>query len=75
MLVLKVTAVGASDGLILTEEAKRFLNVQEGDALCLTEAPGGAMRVTRYNPEFGRQMTLAESIMLQDQEILRVLAK
>jgi hypothetical protein len=49
--------------------------VQKGDTLYLTEAPDGAMRITPYNPEFERQMLLAESIMHDDREILRVLAK
>jgi len=75
MLALKVTAVGASEGLVLNKEARRILNVKKGDTLYLTEAPDGAMRITPYSPEFERQMTLAETIMNEDREILRVLAK
>jgi putative addiction module antidote len=75
MLAVKVTTVGASVGLILNKEVRRILNVQKGDTLYLTEAPDGAMRITPYNPEFERQMALAESIMHDDREILRVLAK
>ena len=75
MLTFKVTTVGASEGLILNKEAKRILNVKKGDTLYLTEAPDGAMRLNPYNPEFERQMALAESIMHDDREILRVLAK
>lgn len=75
MLKFKVTTVGASEGLILNKEAKRILNVQKGDTLYLTEAPDGAMRITPYNPEFERQMAMAEAIMHDDREILRALAK
>lgn len=75
MLTFKVTTVGASEGLILNKEAKRILNVKKGDTLYLTEAPDGALRITPYNPEFERQMTQAESIMHDDREILRILAK
>jgi putative addiction module antidote len=75
MLKFKITTVGASEGLILNKEAKRILNVQKGDTLYLTEAPDGAMRITPYNPDFERQMGLAESIMHDDREILRALAK
>ncbi|WP_332856043.1 transcriptional regulator [Duganella sp. S19_KUP01_CR8] len=64
MVTVKVTTVGASEGLIL--------NVQKGDTLYLTEAPDGAMRITPYNPEFERQMLLAEAIMHDDREILRL---
>ena len=75
MLKFKVTTVGASEGLILNKEAKRILKVKKGDTLYLTEAPDGAMRITPYNPDFERQMGLAESIMHDDREILRALAK
>ena len=57
------------------KKAKRILNVQKGDTLYLTEAPDGAMRITPYSPEFERQMALSESIMHDDREILKVLAK
>jgi putative addiction module antidote len=75
MLTFKVTTVGSSEGFILNKEAKAKLNVKKGDTLYLTEAPDGALRITPYNPEFERQMLLAESIMNQDREILKVLAK
>ena len=47
MLPLKITRVGSSAGLVLTEEALAHLNVQQGDILSLTEAPGGGYRITR----------------------------
>jgi putative addiction module antidote len=72
---VKVTTVGASEGVILNKEVRRILNVQKGDTLYLTEAPDGAMRITPYSPQFEQQMALAESIMHDDREILRVLAK
>lgn len=75
MLSFKVTTVGASAGLILTKEAMARLKVQKGDTIYLTEAPDGSYRLTPYNPDFERQMKLAEDIMHQDREILRALAK
>lgn len=75
MLKLKVITVGASEGVILNQEAKLRLNVQKGDTLYLTEAPDGALRITPYDPDFARQMALAESIMHDDRKILRVLAQ
>ena len=75
MLTFKLTTVGASEGFILNKEAKLRLNVQKGDTLYLTEAPDGALRITPYDPDFARQMALAESIMHDDREILRVLAQ
>jgi putative addiction module antidote len=75
MLSFKVTTVGASAGFILTKEAMARLKVQKGDTIYLTEAPDGSYRLTPYNPDFERQMKLAEDIMHQDREILRALAK
>ena len=75
MLTFKVTRIGASEGFILNKEAKSLLNVQKGDVLYLTEAPDGGLRITPYNPDFQRQMLLAEKIMHDDREILRALAK
>jgi putative addiction module antidote len=75
MLSFKVTTVGSSEGFILNKEAKAKLNVKKGDVIFLTEAPDGALRITPFNPDFERQMLLAEEIMNQDREILKVLAK
>jgi putative addiction module antidote len=75
MLSCKVTTVGASAGIILTKEALTHLKVRKGDTLYLTEAPDGGYRLTPYNPEFERQMSLAEEIMHDDREILKALAQ
>jgi putative addiction module antidote len=75
MLSFKITTIGASAGLILTKEAMARLKVKKGDTLYLTESPDGGYRLTAYNPEFERQMTLAETIMHDDREVLRQLAK
>lgn len=75
MLSFKVTTVGSSSGIILTKTAMARLRVKKGDTLYLTEAPDGACRITPYNPEFERQMKLAEEIMHDDREVLRALAK
>jgi putative addiction module antidote len=75
MLTLKVTTVGSSSGVILNREAMSHLGVQKGDKVYLTVAPDGAYRITPYDPEFERQMKLAEQIMHDDREVLRALAK
>jgi putative addiction module antidote len=75
MLAFKVTTVGASAGFILTKEAMAHLKVKKGDTIYLTETPDGGYRLTPYNPDFERQMTLAEDIMHEDREVLRRLAK
>ena len=75
MLRFKVTTVGASSGFILTREALARLGVRKGDVVYLTEAPDGGYRLTPYNPDFERQMNVAEGVMHDDREILRALSK
>jgi len=76
MLTFKVTTVGSSEGLILNKEAKRILNVRKGDTLYLTEAPRRGQCASRLTAlSLSDQMALAETIMHDDREILRVLAK
>jgi len=75
MMPLKLTTVGSNDGFIVPKEARQKLGIKKGDTVFLTEAPDGALRITPYNPDFARQMALAEQIMDDDREILRVLAK
>jgi putative addiction module antidote len=75
MLTFKVTTVGSSAGFILTKEAMARLKVSKGDTVFLTEAPDGGYRLTPYNPDFERQMTLAEELLREDRDILRALAK
>jgi putative addiction module antidote len=75
MLTFRVATVGASAGFILTKEAMTRLKVLKGDTVYLTESPEGGFRITPYNPDFERQMKLAEEIMHDDRNILRALAK
>jgi putative addiction module antidote len=75
MFTFKITTVGASAGVILPKEVMAHLKVKKGDTLYLTEAADGGYRLTPYNPDFERQMALAEDIMHDDREVLRQLAK
>ena len=75
MLSFKITRVGASSGVILTKEVMAKLKVKKGDTLYLTEAPDGGYRLTPYDPDFARQLALAEEIMHDDREVLRALGK
>ena len=63
MQSVKITTVGASSGVILTKEIMAHLKVKKGDTLYLTETADGGYRLTPYNPEFVRQMELADEIM------------
>lgn len=73
MHVLKITTVGGSAGIILDEEVMAHLGIRKGDTLCLTEAADGGYRLTRYQPDFARQMVLAEDVMDDDRDVLGAL--
>jgi putative addiction module antidote len=72
---LKLIPIGNSTGVILPKDVLARLRVEQGDQLYLTEAPDGSFRLSAYDPEFVRQMEVAEAIMREDRDILRALAK
>ncbi|MEO6717945.1 MAG: AbrB/MazE/SpoVT family DNA-binding domain-containing protein [Novosphingobium sp.] len=71
---LKITKIGNSAGIILPKELLARLRAGVGDSLFVSEAPDG-VRLTTANPDFAAKMDLAEQIMREDRDILRVLAK
>jgi putative addiction module antidote len=71
---LKITKVGNSSAVILPKELLARLRVGLGDTLYATESPDG-IRLTASDPDFAARMALAETIMREDRDILRVLAK
>lgn len=71
---LKVTKIGNSAGIVLPRELLARLRVGLGDTVYVTESPDG-IRLTAGNPDFEAKMALAEQIMREDRDILRVLAK
>jgi len=74
MVALKIRKVGNSVGVILPQEALAALHVSNGDILYFTEAVEG-YRVTPYDPDFERQMTVAQEVMRSDRALLHELAK
>jgi putative addiction module antidote len=70
---LKVTTVGNSAGVVLPKDLLARLRLQKGDELFVTEIPGG-IKLEPYDPEFERQMAVAERIMRKDRSLLRKLA-
>jgi putative addiction module antidote len=71
---LKIQKIGNSAGVVLPRELLARLRVGPGDTVYATEAPDG-LRLTAANPDFAANMELAEKIMREDRDILRVLAK
>jgi putative addiction module antidote len=74
MQKLKVTTVGNSSGVVLPKEILNRLRVTKGDHLFVLETPDG-IELTPYNPQFARQMRMAEKVMRQDRDALRKLAE
>ena len=73
-MTLKLTTVGNSTGVILPKELLEKLKLQKGDLLHVLEEPGG-ISLTPLDPEFARQMDVAETVMHQDRDILNRLAQ
>lgn len=70
---LKITTVGNSAGVVLPKELLTRLRVEKGDELYVTELPDG-IKLAPYDPEFERQMEVAERVMREDRDLLRKLA-
>lgn len=74
MTVLKLTTVGNSVGVIFPREVLAKLRATKGDYVFLVERPDG-YTLTPYDPEFARQMEVAEAVMRENRDALRALAK
>ena len=71
----KLIKVGNSTGIVLPREVLARLRVGQGDELHLVERPNGEFVIGKYDPDFAKAMAIAEEIMHEDRDILRVLAK
>jgi putative addiction module antidote len=71
---VKVTTVGSSTGVALPKEVLAKLRVGKGDTLYVTDAPEGVL-LTPYDPAFVEMMEAAETVMREDRDVLRALAK
>lgn len=74
MHALKITTVGNSSGVILSKEIMERLRVKKGDTIYLSEEADG-FHITPYDKDFVQQMDMAEEIMREDRDVLKVLAK
>ena len=69
-----VTQIGNSTGIILPKELLEKLRVSKGDVLHVLETPNG-IELTSFDPEFARQMDVAEGIMRKRRNLLKKLAE
>jgi putative addiction module antidote len=75
MVELKIVRIGNSLGVRLPREVLSRMHLGDGDKLILTEAPEGGYRLSSYDPEFERQLEIAEQGMREYRNTLRELAK
>lgn len=73
-MTVKLTSVGNSTGIILPKELLEKLRVGKGDVLHVLETPNG-IELTSFDPEFARQMDVAEGIMRKRRNLLKKLAE
>ncbi|MBC7785804.1 MAG: AbrB/MazE/SpoVT family DNA-binding domain-containing protein [Burkholderiales bacterium] len=71
---LKLTTVGNSTGVILPKELLERLRVSKGDSLHVLETPNG-VELIGFDPEFARQMDVAEKVMRRRRNVLKRLAE
>jgi putative addiction module antidote len=74
-LELKLRRVGNSLGVIIPAEALALLNVREGDALFLTEASEGSVRLSARRPDFAEKAAIADDLIQRYRNALGELAK
>ena len=74
MTTIKIRRIGNSLGVVLPKELIARLRVSVGDTLFVQETVDG-IRLTPYDPEFQRQMEVAETVMREDRNALRALSK
>jgi putative addiction module antidote len=71
---LAIRSIVNSAGVVLPKEVLIRLRVGKGDKLHLIETEDG-YKLTPYNEEFAKQMSIAEDILREDRDILKALAK
>ena len=74
MLKVKITTVGNSSGIVLNREVLGKLHAEKGDEVFLIETPNG-YEIVSYDPEFEKQMKIADKIRKKRKNLLRLLAK
>lgn len=74
MLMLKLTQIGNSVGVVFPKEVLSRLKVNKGDSLFVTETPNG-VELSAYNPEVEEQVKEGREFMREYRDTLRALAK
>ena len=73
-MIIKLTPIGKSAGLLLPQKVLERLGVKMGDSIYLAETPDG-YELVPYDAEFRRQIRIAKTGMRKYRNALRELAK
>jgi putative addiction module antidote len=72
---LEVKKIGNSTGLILPKELLSELDIKQGQWLYVTSLPDGGVRLTPYDPDFEKVMSIVDDLMVEYRDTLKALAK
>ncbi len=72
---LKIRKVGNSLTVTVPVSVAARMNVAEGDAVYLTELPGGGYRITPHDPDLVEQMKVIEGLTRRYRNTLKVLGE
>lgn len=74
MKTVSIRQIGNSKGVIFPQEIINKLKCKTGDMLYVLETSTG-IELTPYNPEFAKDMQLAEDIMMKNKNMFKKLAQ
>jgi putative addiction module antidote len=72
---LEIKKIGNSTGVILPKELLVRLGLKQGQSVYITELPDGGVRMTPYDPNFDKAMSIMDDIMDEYRDTLKALAK
>jgi len=72
---VEVKKIGNSTGILLPRELLSELSIKQGQSLYVTSLPGGGVRLTPYNPDFEKAMTVVDEIIDEYRDTLKALAQ
>jgi putative addiction module antidote len=72
--IAKILTIGSSAGIVLSKDILARLKVEKGDSLFISETPDG-IKLTPYNPSLAHKLDALETVMRENRDVLRKLAK
>jgi len=72
---LKIRKVGNSLAVTVPVSVATQMKVAEGDAVYLTELPGGGFRITPHDPDLVEQMKVIEDLSKRYRNTLKALSE